>query len=451
MLTSRFTNAKIAAAVLLLVMAVMFFTAPSAQADDAQAKSSGILPLPDYAGDFVKRSYLLGDFGGKRTEWAKKGFTFDIDYNQYFQAVTDGGADTGSEYGGTIDYNINIDFDRMGLIPGGLLQMLAVSRYGRSVNGISGSLIPVNTDATHPTTSPMDEDVALWLPVINYTQFLSEKFALGFGKYDTYDSANEFAGGRGRSQWWNQNLTMPVSPALIIPYSVLGATALVMPNPNLTITGMVGTSTDVSDRSGFDDLDDGLFAILSITYQYHLGGLPGGFTVMPGYGWNGNFNEINGRINIDEGQLELTTKDDTWSAAFDFWQYLWVEGDPKQSVDPGDGRQDLQGVGVFSRVQFADRDTNPLDYSISGGVCAKGLIPRRDNDAMGIAYNYNKLRKGRFLDFIGIDTQSTVWELFYNIELTPAVHLTLDAQVTDSALPDTDTAMILGTSMQIRF
>jgi porin len=214
---------------------------------------------------------------------------------------------------------------------------------------------------------------------------------------------------------------------------------------------MVGTSTDVSDRSGFDDLDDGLFAILSITYQYHLGGLPGGFTVMPGYGWNGNFNEINGRINIDEGQLELTTKDDTWSAAFDFWQYLWVEGDPKQSVDPGDGRQDLQGVGVFSRVQFADRDTNPLDYSISGGVCAKGLIPRRDNDAMGIAYNYNKLRKGRFLDFIGIDTQSTVWELFYNIELTPAVHLTLDAQVTDSALPDTDTAMILGTSMQIRF
>ena len=244
---------------------------------------------------------------------------------------------------------------------------------------------------------------------------------------------------------------MPVSPALIIPYSVLGATALVMPNPNLTITGMVGTSTDVSDRSGFDDLDDGLFAILSITYQYHLGGLPGGFTVMPGYGWNGNFNEINGRINIDEGQLELTTKDDTWSAAFDFWQYLWVEGDPKQSVDPGDGRQDLQGVGVFSRVQFADRDTNPLDYSISGGVCAKGLIPRRDNDAMGIAYNYNKLRKGRFLDFIGIDTQSTVWELFYNIELTPAVHLTLDAQVTDSALPDTDTAMILGTSMQIRF
>ena len=142
MLTNRFTLAKNAAVVLLLVVSVLLFTVPSAQADEAQAKSSGILPLADYSGDFAKRSYLLGDFGGKRTEWAKKGFTFDIDYNQYFQAVTDGGIDRDSKYGGTIDYNINLDFDRMGLIPGGLLQMRAVSRYGNSVNGISGSAYP---------------------------------------------------------------------------------------------------------------------------------------------------------------------------------------------------------------------------------------------------------------------------------------------------------------------
>ena len=104
MLTNRFTHPKKSAVVLLLVMSAMLLTVPAALADDAKATSSGILPLPDYSGDFAKRSYLLGDFGGKRTEWAKKGFTFDIDYNQYFQAVTDGGTDTGSGYGGTIDY-----------------------------------------------------------------------------------------------------------------------------------------------------------------------------------------------------------------------------------------------------------------------------------------------------------------------------------------------------------
>ena len=134
--------------------------------------------------------------------------------------------------------------------------------------------------------------------MINYTQFLSETFAVGLGKYDTYDSANEFAGGRGRSQWWNMNLNMPVSPALIIPYSVLGGVALYMPNPNMTITGMVATSTDTSDRSGFNDLDDGMFGLLSLTNKYQLSNLPGGFGLMVGYGWDGNFNEINGRINI---------------------------------------------------------------------------------------------------------------------------------------------------------
>lgn len=447
----RFKNALRIAAGLLLGAAIFLAPAPDALADDAPATSSGILPLPDYSGDFANRSYLLGDFGGNRTEWAKKGFTFDIDYNQYFQAVTNGGRDRDSEYGGTIDYNINFDFDRMGLIPGGLLQMRAVSRYGNSVNGIDGAASPVNTDATHPTTSTADDDVSLWLPVINYTQFLSEKFAIGFGKYDTYDSANEFAGGRGKSQWWNMNLNMPVSPALIIPYSTLGGVALFMPNPNMTITGMVATSTDTSNSSGFDNFDDGMFGLISLTNKYQISSLPGGFGLMYGYGWDGNFNEINGRLNFDSGQLRPSTKDTTWFAAADAWQYLWVEGDSSQPVDTINGRQDLQGVGVFSRVQFADKDTNPVDYLISVGVNAKGLIPIRDNDCMGIAFNYNKLQEGRFLTFIGIETQTTVWEFFYNVELTPAVHLNLDAQLVDSSLPNIDTATILGTSLQIRF
>jgi hypothetical protein len=44
-----------------------------------------------------------------------------------------------------------------------------------------------------------------------------------------------------------------------------------------------------------------------------------------------------------------------------------------------------------------------------------------------------------------------VVELFYNIELILAVHLNLDAQVADSALPDIDTATILGACLQICF
>ncbi len=452
MLTNRFTLAENAAVVLLLVVSVLLFTVPSAQADEAQAKSSGILPVPDYSGDFAERSYLFGDFGGKRAEWAQKGATFDIDYNQYFQSVTDGGLERDSEYGGTIYYNVNLDFDRMGLIPGGLLQMRASSRYGKSVNDISGSAVPVNTDASYLTASSPNEDIDLWLPVINYTQFFSEEFALGFGKYDTMDSPNEFAGGRGRSQWWNQTLNTALSPLLAVPNVTTGGSVLLFPSPYLTFTGLVGTITDTSNSSGLNDFDDGMFAMGLLTYQYRLGGLPGGLVVTAGYGWDRDFTELNGRINIDEGRLEPTTKDDTWFAQTSFWQYLWTKQAVKQQpIDVNDGRQDLQGVGVFLRLQTADPDTNPLDYSITGGISGKGLIPGRDNDAMGIGYVYNRLSDDRLLNAIGIDAQSSVWELFYNIELTPAVHLMLDAQLAESAFPDVETATILGTSIQILF
>ena len=451
MLKIRLKNALRMAVVLLFAGTLLLISVADALAADAPATSSGILPLPDYSGDLFERSYILGDIGGKRSEWAEKGFAFDIDYNQYFQAVTDGGADTDSEYGATIDYYINFDFDRMGLIPGGLFQMRAVSRYGNSVNGIGGSIVPVNSDAAHPTTSTLDDDVALWLPVINYTQFFNEKFAMALGKFDTNDNTNEFSGGRGRRQWWNQNLNNQVSPALITPYSLLGASAVIMPNPDLTITFLVGTITDTSNRSGFHDLDDGMFGVLRIDDQYQIHGLPGGFSLIYGYGWDREFTEIDGRFNIEAGELKPTTKDDTWCFSTELWQYLWTEEAAKQPVDLNDGRQDLQGLGAFSRIQFGEPDTNPLDYSIGGGVNYKGLISGRDNDAMGIGYSYNKYNKSRFLDSLGIADSSSVWEAFYNIELTPAVHLTLNAQLVESPYPDIDTATILGTSIQIRF
>jgi carbohydrate-selective porin OprB len=78
-------------------------------------------------------------------------------------------------------------------------------------------------------------------------------------------------------------------------------------------------------------------------------------------------------------------------------------------VDTSNGRQDLQGVGVFTRIQFTDDDTHPVDSFISVGVSAKGLIPNRDNDTMGIAYNYNSVQDTRLGAIIGIDDSSTLW------------------------------------------
>ncbi len=46
--------------------------------DQKSANPAGILPIPDYGGDFWNRSHLTGDWGGMRTEWAEKGIQFEI-------------------------------------------------------------------------------------------------------------------------------------------------------------------------------------------------------------------------------------------------------------------------------------------------------------------------------------------------------------------------------------
>jgi len=425
-------------------------TAQSASTEALPEKPSGILPLPDYSGDFSNRAYLMGDLGGNRGEWAQQGITFDLDTYNYLQSVTDGGIDTGTENGAVIDLNLAIDFDRMGVIPGGLLQLQAVSRYGKSVNGLRGTALPVNTNATTPTTSDRDEDVTLYLPVFYYTQFLSEKFALFAGKINTYPQSNEFSGGSGQSQFWNLNLVAPVSPALIIPYSSLAVGSLIMPIPDLAIQLAAGTSEDTSDSSGFDDIDDGKWALLKVSYQFRLAELPGGVINQYGYGWDSDFNKLNSRLDLGPGGLEPTTKDSTWFNSFSIWQYLWVKGDSNQKVNSDNGRQDLEGVGLFFRYQTADDDTNPIDYHVAGGLGAKGLFPTRHNDTMGVAYSKMKLQETRLGNFIGLDDETTLWEIYYNFEITPAIHLSLDAQSVDGLLPNNDKATILGTQLQVR-
>src|SRR5262245_764825 len=51
----------------------------------------GLLPLPDYTGDFWTRSRLTGEWGGTRSEWARKGILLDLDWTQTVQGVIAGG------------------------------------------------------------------------------------------------------------------------------------------------------------------------------------------------------------------------------------------------------------------------------------------------------------------------------------------------------------------------
>jgi hypothetical protein len=117
----------------------------------------GLLPIPDYSANIWTREHLTGDWWGARIYLANKGVQIGVELNQYVQGVTNGGRDRTAAYGGTADYTVNLDLMRMGILPGALIKFRAESRFGSSVNGQAGPILPVNTDALFPLTDTLDE------------------------------------------------------------------------------------------------------------------------------------------------------------------------------------------------------------------------------------------------------------------------------------------------------
>ena len=138
----------------------------------------------------------------------------------FYMGVVDGGLDRRGRFSGHNDYVINADLGKLGIQEGLFLKVRAEHRYGNSMAGTTGALLPANIVADLPTA---DSD-EVYLTDVLFTQMLSERFGVFAGKLDTFDGdMNAFASGRGKTQF--SNVAFVVNPALFrtVPYSTLGA------------------------------------------------------------------------------------------------------------------------------------------------------------------------------------------------------------------------------------
>lgn len=427
-----------------------------ADTEEPAEESDGLLPLPDYAGDLWTRSRLTGNWGGARTDLAERGIQLDVDWTQVAQSVVNGGRGRDTRYGGSLDYLLHLDLHRMGALPGAIVKVRGETRYGESVNDIAGSIMPASLDGLFPLASPLDDDIPLALTSLTYIQFLSEKFGVLLGKFDTIDGdLTEFASGRGNTQFLNANFIFSPVVALTVPYSTLGGGVIWMPDERVTIGSLVFTTADASTTSGFDDIGDGWTWSTEVQVQYGFGALPGGQTLGFVYSFDDEFSELgSGRFAFRRGEgltFDAITDDETWAAYWNLWQYLWAEQPVGGPVDLANGEPDHQGMGVFLRAGFADQDVNPVEWSVSGGIGGRGMIPSRDDDTFGIGYAYTAIQTNRFFGLVGLDDRGHGLEAFYNIAVTPAARLTLDLQVLDSPVARTATGVVLGVRLVMSF
>ncbi len=431
---------------------------PPAEDSGTKAMHGGILPPVDYTGDLSSRAFLLGDWGGLRTDLAEKGIRFRGWLTPNLQRVTSGGSEDDTAFGASGDLWAALDLHKMGVIPGGLLTVRAEFDVGKSVSKSAGTILPPSYNAILPIADETDKD-SLSITSLYYTQFFGKKFGVWLGRSDTHHNANlgEFAGLNpqvGNTQFQHLALTaIPVMP-ISQPYvTSLGAGVFAQPTKDLSLAAMIMDSRESSQRSGFDDFGKDWNAFFTVNLQHRLGDLPGGQLVGYSYSWNGDYTKL------ESGQLQnlitgtpLKSASETWAVIYSAWQYVQVfEGDTSKHINLKDGRADHRGWGVFLMAGLADEDTNPVQWSVAGGIGGRGLLSSRPNDSFGVGYFLIELKGGVVADLIGLKSAEQGGEIYYEAEITPWFHITTDLQIVDPGLSASDTAVILGLRGNISF
>lgn len=381
------------------------------------------------------------------------GYSFTGNVTQFGFGVVDGGnADETDKmrYSGHGDYLLNVDASKFGMQEGLFFRMRAEHRFGTVLD-------PANTGSVMPTTIashlPAETD-HLYITNLVATQALSENFAVFMGKFDTLDGdRNDFAHGRGISQF--SNLALVTNPVAIVasPYSSLGAGFAILQDHEPIFVFTIMNPTDTTRTSGFDDLfNDGVLLTAGIRLPTNFLGKRGHHSFTALY-TNRFYDELtpDPRANISgagsDTVVELTDdQTGTYAFLYNFDQYLCSD------------RQG-RGFGLFGRVGVGDQSVNPLRLFLSGGIGGHNMLSRsRRNDTFGCGYYYlDATKDASLLEDIDRDAEpirdGQGLEIYYNIAVCSFVNLTLDYQLVDSIADLNafdDPTSILGARLNIR-
>lgn len=414
------------------------------ESETATKQSTGemprLVPWLDYTGGLWHSAGLTGDWGGTRQQLMDKGIRFDVSLIQTLQGNWAGGTDYDYPYQGNMRYGVQLDTGKAGLWPGGLFVARGETRYGNSNNFNTGALLPVNTASLFP----VPEDDVTALTDLYYLQFLAPWVGVMAGKMSLRES-NVFASNE-TEQFMNTAFNFNAALATTFPIDALGAGIILRPAEWLTIPTMVIDSEGTADHSGFDTaFERGTTVFQQIIFEIKPFGLTGHQRV--GWTWSDRSRiqfeqcprNVIGAI-ITESTAGLERKGHDGSFLYDFDQYLYMVP----------GKKD-QGFGLFGRFGLTDGEVNPVQEFYSIGLGGKGLIPGRDIDSFGVGYYYlaisddlSRITERRTQDEQGM-------ELYYNVAITPWLHITPDLQVVEPVRDKVDTTVVAGVRMKIDF
>ncbi len=423
-------------------------------------------------GNIFQRSQLLENPMGLRDRLVDMGFYVDVGITQFLGANVSGGVKDGDiRNNGTADYWLNFDTGKAGLWSGGSLFLHGETSWeaDQSINRDVASLLPANFDATMPVLNESTSTFSKFYMV----QALPANFIFMVGRNDHTGVAdqNNFANDE-RAQFSHTGLVNNPIIGAFVPYASWGAAGIWAPNKEHTFLAAAVATDGDANTIGLKTIFNGN-TTYAFQYQYSptIAGRPGNYRFFPLYtskdhrGFAIDKRRLTGQV---FGVVPQATKSDNYTVMVNFDQYLWVKGGSEDAYDrerrmkeskyPGLARLDLPpvGIGIFGRVGWAPKNRNIIDQFYSFGVGGYGmLIPGRDQDRWGVGWagthisdDLRSIARALHKDLDAIEHSL---EAFYNFEVTPATHLTMNVQVIDSTLESVDTATTVSFRMQLDF
>jgi porin len=468
---SAFEDIRLKASIFLLAVPLLVASVP--------AGAQPYAVPPTWGGDFSTRPRLTGDWGGVRDELGAKGVVIDVDLTVTPMDVLSGGTSTGDEAWGNVDYTLNVDTQKLGLWPGGFLNVAVDTSFGTALNN-AGTIAPVNTAFLIP--APNDRTTALM--GATYMQFLSEKFGLILGKIDTLTSGQLEFYGNYQTQFVNAAFNFPLTAAFV-PISAFGGGVIVLPTKDLSLSliALSSDGTPINNDIG-DAFNEGAMVVGAGALTIHPYGLLGHqnlsilwstqdrfsleqnprdlalFLLQSRYPKLGDPGQILGQI-LEQHFPDLGTpvspnrENSSWAIGYGFDQYLWQPA--------GDSKH---GIGVFFSANASDGNPNPIKYSFLAGLGGKGVGASRPNDSFGLAFERTQFSSA-FIPFLrerldlGLEHEDA-FEAYYNLAITGWLSATADLQIVNSGLKkaptssgtglmNLDTDVIGGIRLRVRF
>jgi porin len=234
----------------------------------------------------------------------------------------------------------------------------------------------------------------------------------------------------------------------------LGAGLIVLPTDSVQFTFTAASPGGTANSAGFDDLfAEGVVLDSELRVGIKPFGLPG-HQLIGGIYSSQTFTSlaqdpreaipigqiIRGEISLSNAlsEAQISKTSGSWAAYYNFDQFLYTT--------KADGSQ---GIGIFGRIGFGDRNTNILEQFYSFGIAGQGMLPGRDLDRYGIGFYYTNF--SNHLPEIVLSGDEIGLEVFYNIAATHWLYVTPDIQVIEPAGKRATTAFLTGLRLQMKF